>query len=157
MKRNHYRTATVILAVLWIVSAGTLFYFLYFGVARTGSDGRQIVSVTEGEKQFLLQEMRQLLSAMQQIHMHMGNGDRESAARAAESVGMNMVDELAAVEGTILLKLPAPMKKLGLGTHSEFDNLARTIRSDASEQRIEKEIGELMTRCVACHAAYRLP
>lgn len=154
---NTYKKATIALGALWVVTASVFGYFFIFGVARPAPDGRQIINVTEGEKQFLLKEMRQLLEATQQIHESLGEGDREAAALAAESVGMDMVHDLAAVESTILLKLPVPMKELGLGTHSEFDKLARTIRSDASEKEIFKEMGELMNRCTACHASYRLP
>lgn len=154
---NPYRTATFALALLWILTMGSLGYFLIFGVTKPGPDERQIVYVTEGEKQFLLGEMRQLLEAVRTIHVEMGRGNREAAALAAESVGMGMVEELAAVESRILLKLPVPMKRLGLGTHADFDALAETIRGGASHQKVQSEMGELMSRCVACHAGYRLP
>ena len=155
--KNPYKISTLVLALLWLSTIGVFGYFFVFGVARMGPDQREIINVTSGEKQFLLKEMRQLLEATQQINEAMGNGEREQAAIAAESVGMGMVQEPAAVESTILLKLPVPMKELGLGTHREFDKLARTIRSDASEKQVMKEMGELMTRCTACHASYRLP
>ena len=155
--KNNYRIATIALAIIWIGTVGGFAYFFLFGVSRLGPDGREIVNVTPGEKQFVLQEMRQLLEATQQIHVAMGKGNREEAAQAAESVGMGMVEELAAVESTILFKLPAPMKKLGLGTHREFDNLAQTIRSNATDSQVMEHMGQLMSRCVACHATYRLP
>ncbi|HBS05875.1 MAG TPA: hypothetical protein DEA96_12975, partial [Leptospiraceae bacterium] len=137
---NRYKVAALAFASLWVFTIGVFAYFFVFGVGRMGPDDREIINVTAGEKQFLLKEMRQLLEATQQIHEALGTGQREQAALAAESVGMGMVQELAAVESTILLKLPVPMKELGLGTHREFDNLARTIRSDASEKQIMKEM-----------------
>lgn len=155
--KNKYKVAAFGFAILWFVTIGVFAYFFVFGVARMGPDGRQVINVTAGEKQFLLKEMRQLLEATQQIHVALGNGNREEAAVAAESVGMGMVEELAAVESTILLKLPVPMKELGLGTHREFDALARTLRSDASDREVIRELGELMNRCTACHASYGLP
>lgn len=158
MARNRYRTTTFALAALWLLTVGGLVYFLAFGATEAGgSDPRVVVNVTPEEKRFLLGEMRQLLEATQTIHVELGRGDREAAAVAAESVGMGMVEELAAVEATILFKLPAPMKELGLGTHRAFDDLAGTIRGGASEREVLGEMGQLMSRCVACHASYRLP
>lgn len=146
------------MAGLWLLTAAGVVYFLAFGVTRpAGADQRVVVNVTEEEKQFLLGEMRQLLAATQTIHAELGRGDREAAADAAQSVGMGMVEELAAVEATILFKLPAPMKELGLGTHRAFDDLAASIRGGASDREVMQEMSALMSRCVACHASYRLP
>lgn len=157
MKEEFYKKTSLILAGLWLLTIGLLAYFFVFGMTEPSQDNRQVVQVTVAEKQFLLSEMRQLLEAMQRMHVELGKGNREQAALAAESVGMQMVRDLAAIESKILVKLPVPMKELGLGTHSEFDRLAETIRSDASDREIQAEIGKLMSRCVACHASYKLP
>jgi cytochrome c556 len=74
-------------------------------------------------------------------------------AKQAKSVGF------AAQEGvptSLMKKLPMEFKKLGMGTHKAFDQLAMDAADLGDKGQVLKQLGELMQRCVACHAIYRI-
>jgi mono/diheme cytochrome c family protein len=53
-------------------------------------------------------------------------------------------------------KLPEAFRKLGLGTHQAFDDIASGAEAGVSRDALLKQLAATMQRCVACHAAYGL-
>jgi cytochrome c556 len=53
-------------------------------------------------------------------------------------------------------KLPMDFKKLGMGTHKAFDQLAMDASDLGDKEETIKQLGELMQRCIACHSIYRI-
>lgn len=150
------RRPTLILTFLWLATIGTLGWFFYFGRTEKAADGRTAIVLTTAERQFVLTEMRLLLGAVSQIHSALGNNDLAAAEKASRSVGMQMVNDLAGAEKTILLKLPKSFKTLGLSTHVAFDDFAKSIAARKPHDQLFRELGTLTNKCVACHAGYSL-
>jgi cytochrome c556 len=51
--------------------------------------------------------------------------------------------------------MPKGMQELGTAMHRSASRLARTLQ-EADPQATLAAMGELMTRCAACHGSYRL-
>ncbi|EMJ87996.1 hypothetical protein [Leptospira meyeri] len=141
---------------LWIVTVITLGYFFYFGSTSRSLDNRTAIHLTPAERQLVLTEMRALLTAVNGMLSGLADKDYETAAKAADAVGMGLVASLEHQEKTILLKLPVEFKKLGFGTHEKFDAIAIKIRNKQEIHTLLKEMDELTRNCVACHASYKI-
>lgn len=98
-------------------------------------------------------EMRTFLSGVQKIVTGAAHNDMKMVAEAAESVGMAAVHE---VPPGLRAKLPLEFKKLGHATHTGFDDLARDAASMADPNLALKQLGQVMTNCVSCHATFRI-
>jgi cytochrome c556 len=57
---------------------------------------------------------------------------------------------------TLMLKLPLPMKQLGMSVHRDFDELGDAITEGATSQQILQRLSTITTRCLACHETYQL-
>lgn len=145
-----------IATTLWVITMIILCYFFYFGKTTRTLDHRDAIHLSIAERQLVLTEMRALLEAVNGILSGLGAKDYESAAKAAEAVGMGLVASLENQEKTILLKLPVAFKKLGFGTHEKFDKIAVKIRKKEEIHSLLKEMDELTRNCVACHASYKI-
>ena len=143
--------------MIWIVSAGIVGWLFIKGKTTPSADGRTTVLLAPAERAFILTEMRQLLQAVHGIVTGMSDPDqtqgRAQAAAAARSAGMEM-----AADGNpaLMLKLPLPMKQLGMSVHRDFDELADTINKEATSQDILQRLSNITTRCLACHETYQL-
>lgn len=56
----------------------------------------------------------------------------------------------------LMLKLPLPMKQLGMSVHRDFEELADTITHGATSQDILQHLLKITNRCLACHEMYQL-
>lgn len=143
--------------VLWIVSAGLLGWFFVKGTTTPSADARTAVHLAPNERDFILTEMRQLLRAVHGVIAGVSDPDQAKghaeAASAARSAGMVMaVDDNPA----LMLKLPLPMKQLGMSVHRDFDELADTITKGATDQDILQRLSNITNRCLTCHEMYQL-
>ena len=127
--------------------------FMFQGIIAKSDDGRTAIVLLPSEKAFILDEMRVFLSATQQIVQAVSNDNMQSVVVGAKKGGKaaqeNMPDTLGA-------KLPMAFKKLGLDTHTKFDELAMDAQDMEDKEQTLALLAELMQNCVACHAAYRL-
>ena len=143
--------------LIWIVSAGVLGWFFVKGVTTPSADGRTAVHLAPAERDLVLTEMRQLLQAVHGIVTGVSLPDQAQghtqAAAAARSAGMVM-----AADGNpaLMLKLPLPMKQLGMSVHRDFDELADAITDGTTPQDILQRLSNITTRCLACHETYQL-
>jgi len=133
--------------------AAMSYTFLIKGATEPHADGRTVVLLAADERNKVLGEMRGLLETVQAITLAAVDGDMETVQTLASASGM------AAARGesaSIISKLPLSFKKLGLGTHQAFDELATlaTVTSDPLD--ILREMGAVMGNCTSCHAGYRL-
>lgn len=143
--------------VIWIVSVGVLGWFFVKGTTSPSGDARTAVHLTPGERAFILTEMRQLLRAVHGVVAGVSDPDQAQghfqAAAAARSAGMVMA---ADDNPALILKLPLPMKQLGMSVHRDFDKLADTIAHGATSQNILQDLSKITNRCLACHEMYQL-
>lgn len=142
------------LALLFAVTTFLLAYkFLWRGEVLPASDGRTAILLTDGERDLVLGEMRAFLQAVQVVIAASGSGDMKAIAVAARQVGA------AAQEGVpaaLVGKLPGEFKVLGFDTHRKFDALALDAEQLEDPAHTREQLAELMSNCVACHAAYRI-
>jgi hypothetical protein len=143
--------------VIWIISAGLLGWFFFQGSTTPSADGRTVVHLAPTERDFILTEMRQLLRAVHGVVTGVSDPDQTrghaQAAGAARSAGMKMaVDD----NPTLMLKLPLPMKQLGMSVHRDFDELADAITGGATSQDVLQRLSTITTRCLACHEMYQI-
>ncbi len=140
-------------AVLAIVLAGMTYMFVIRGNVQNADDGRTAILLASGERNLVLSEMRAFLESVQQIVEAVPAGDLKSAEEAARRVGRVNLNDLPA---SLLRKLPAEVKTLGLDTHGKFYKLADDIHDGLEQDRILTRLADIMTNCVGCHASYRI-
>lgn len=143
--------------MIWIVTIGMLGWLFIQGRTTPSADGRTVVHLVPAERDFVLTEMRQLLQAVHGIVTGVSHPDPTQgltqAATAARSAGMVMaVDD----NPSLMLKLPLPMKQLGMSVHRDFDELADAITEGATSQHILQRLSNITSRCLACHEMYQL-
>lgn len=117
------------------------------------TDGRQTIELESHQRDLVLAEMRMFVESLRDINQALGTDDSALFQKAALSVG------LAAQQGVpldMMKALPLPFKKMGMDTHKKFDVLAEHANQGASNQELLIELSQLMSNCVACHAAYQL-
>jgi hypothetical protein len=143
-------TLVVILAVF---VGGMAYTFLIKGETIAASDGRQVLVLAEGERDMVLSEMRAFLSSVQEIIVAANQDNMQAVSAAAKKVGFAAQQS---VPGSLMKKLPMGFKKLGMGTHKGFDQLAMDAIDLGDKSHSLDQLGELMKNCVACHQAYRI-
>jgi mono/diheme cytochrome c family protein len=139
--------------VLLLVVFAMAYKFLWQGQVAPASDGRNAILMPEGERDLVLTEMRSFLQAVQAILTAANADDAAAIAEAARSVGMATSEGMP---GTLVARLPGSFKKLGFDTHGRFDQLALDAEQLGDVQHSLQQLAELMSNCVACHAAYRI-
>ncbi len=143
----------IVSAVLALLLAGVTYMFVIRGNVKNADDGRTAILLSSGERNLVLSEMRAFLESVQQIVEAVPAGDLKSAEEAARRVGRVDLNDLPA---SLLRKLPAEVKALGLDTHGKFYKLASDIHDGLERDRILPRLADIMTNCVGCHASYRI-
>jgi len=138
--------------VIFIVMA-MAYKFIISGETVIASDGRQVLVLTEPERDIVLTEMRTFLQSVQQITLGVSNQDMAAISHAAKAVGAAAQNS---VPGTLVKKLPLEFKKLGFDTHQKFDQLALDAEEFGDPVQSLQQLTELMSNCVACHEIYRI-
>ncbi len=143
-----------ILSLLLLLTVGALTYtFVIKGETVAASDGRQAIMLPEGERDLVLSEMRAFLEAVQGIITASNKDDMGAVEKHAKAVGFAAQK---GVPASLMKKLPLAFKKLGMGTHKAFDQLAMDASSLGDKSQVMESLGILMQNCIACHAAYRI-
>lgn len=134
-----------------------LFFFLLFLSSLVSAndseqvDSRASLDLTVPEKAEFLSEMREMLSSIQKIMIGIGTEDRDLIISAARYSGNRMARE---TPETIKQKTPLTFKEIGGPTHMMFEELV--IRAEVDDMSTLAEFtGELMNKCVACHALFK--
>ena len=147
------KTFTTIAFALWVITIGVFGYFFVTGSTQKSTDNRTAVLLSSQESDLILGEMRTMLSATSGVLIALGEGDMKKASAAARSAGMAMAVDTTPV---LMAKLPLEFKSLGMSVHGDFDLLAADIDTGLTPQQVAQRLGVTTTKCVACHAAYRL-
>ena len=120
---------------------------------RAAQDGRMAIALPSAARDAVLAEMRAMLRALNGILIAMEAEDRDGMKRAAESGGMAIAADTDPAVGK---RLPSAFVQLGVSTHQAFDSLAASIENGAETDEIVGELAALTSKCVACHATYRI-
>ena len=141
---------------LWIVVILSLGKFFFMGQTHSASDGRKYVELNPDEKNYVLTEMRGLLTAVNEILVGMAANDNQKISLAAKSVGMGGHNTVEANHNAIMLKLPVDFKKMGMDLHGEFDSLSELAETPGvSSSELLLKLSGITGRCVHCHTGYR--
>jgi hypothetical protein len=140
-------TAFLIIGVLGVGS-----WFFIQGNVTESDDGRTAILLTASERDFVLAEMRGLLEAVEMITSELSETNMEGVAAAAKSVGMG---SSGGEPLTLIAKLPLEFKKLGMGTHRAFDDLAMEAEDIGDSTVVLGKLSTILSRCTTCHAGYR--
>ena len=117
------------------------------------ADERTIITVNAEQRDFLLNEMRQMLESSQQILEGIVNDDMEMVEQAARASGMKMG---RSTPSSIKQLLPNGFKALGPLSHRGFEKIANEASGFGDEDVILNLLSEAQKSCVACHQTYQL-
>lgn len=121
--------------------------------SEAAGDRRQAIRLPAQAREAVLGEMRQMLEALAGVLRHAVDTDRAAMAEAARSGGMRIaVDTDPALER----RLPRDFARLGASTHQDFDALAEAVEAGADRDTLFARLAGLTSKCVACHASYRI-
>ncbi len=138
--------------LLLLLSGGLIYKFVLQGSVGVASDGRTAIYLDESERDIVLAEMRTFLQSVQQIVSGISKDDMKQVSDAARQVGMLTA---GMVPGSLMGKLPIGFKRLGMDTHSKFDQMALDAKDLGDKGLVLEQLAELMQNCVACHASFR--
>ncbi|GBE08197.1 hypothetical protein BMS3Bbin11_01457 [bacterium BMS3Bbin11] len=116
-------------------------------------DNRVAVVLDDENRAFVLHEMRQNVSGLQQAITALSKDDMKGVASALRPLGMQ---SMASVPPTLMSSVPGGFMQIGMPNHLAFDKIADAAEKGASTKDILSSLGMAMNRCVACHAAYRI-
>jgi hypothetical protein len=119
----------------------------------SGPDARHVLSVTEPQRAHVLEEMRALLSGVQNIVAALGRDDMDAVAHHARPLGMGMAHK---AEDHLKGVLPSEFMRLGMSVHEDFDRIAADAVSIKDAKHTLRQLGNTLYKCVACHDAYEL-
>lgn len=141
-----------IIIVLLIAIMFIAYKFIQGSVAPS-DDQRTAVVLTKDERNLILGEMRQFLISVQGISEAITRGDMARVAELATEAGMKAEED---TPGSLLTKIPLPMKTLGFDTRGKFDLIAADARQHNDPAVSRKQLDALLLNCIACHATYQL-
>jgi hypothetical protein len=150
MKSNKLAYFALLLRVATIAVFG---WFFIHGSTAAGTDGRTAVVLQPDERDFVMVEMRGLLSATQQIVDGANQGDIPRVIKAARGAGMAAA---ADANPALMLKLPVEFKQLGMSLHRSMDEIATAAEGGKPAPELLKMTSDAMARCVACHSAWQI-
>jgi mono/diheme cytochrome c family protein len=117
-------------------------------------DTRQLVQLPEMMQQHMMSNMRDHLVAINEILIHMANGELEKAAEVAESrLGMSSLESHGASHMAEMM--PEGMRQAGTEMHRAASRFAlKAEEGDALPAY--KVLSQVSSACVACHSDYRI-
>ena len=138
---------------LWVVTIAVFAWFFVKGNTTEGGDGRTAILLQANERDLILSEMRGLLAATQGILDGANRGDMQRVINASMIAGTRGA---ADVNPMLMAKLPIEVKTLGMSVHRDMDDIAKAAASGKAAPEITKMTAQMMSKCVACHAAWQL-
>jgi hypothetical protein len=117
------------------------------------TDKRQTLIINESQRDLVLQEMRTLLSGIQNILGALAKDDMAAVSQYARPLGMGMAHK---AEEHLKGVLPKKFMQLGMALHKDFDRIATDAASAKDPKHTLDQLNVSMGKCAACHAAYQL-
>ena len=143
----------IITAFFFCTTMIMLYLFVFKGNVKPAEDGRSAVQLTEDNKNFVLQEMRQFLESVQQITEGAIEGDVDKIITAAEVSGENVIDQMPP---SLMRSIPIAFKTLGFDSHDKFDQIGKDAKLGKGKDHTLRQLNTLLGNCVACHSAYKI-
>jgi len=141
-----------IIAVLLLIIVGGAYKFIIKGNVIEGRDSRITIELKAAERDFVLGEMRGLLSKVQGLLAAEADDDMDKFIQIAKVL---KDDSKGDTQQSLLGKMPIGFKKMSYQIHSDFTQLYDNALAKESASTL-KQVADLMQNCVACHATYNL-
>ncbi len=116
-------------------------------------DNRQVLNLTEPQRNHVLTEMRALLAGTQNIISALAKDDMVTVAESAKAIGFNMKHK---AENPLHDVLPRDFMMLGMSMHKDFDVIAEDAVTLKNPKHTLQQLSETMAKCSACHATYQI-
>ena len=126
--------------------------------APASNDSRQLVTFPAPMVMHTLANMRDHLSALQEINIALSRNEFDTAASVAERrLGMSSLELHGAAH--IAPYMPKGMQDIGTAMHRAASKFAIEAQNASTTHDLRPALavlGTVMQQCVACHGAYRL-
>lgn len=140
--------------VLWLVTILiTGVYVIRGGAVQQVSGARNAIILSQSDRALVLEEMRAMLAATQQIIDGVARDDRQQIIAAAKGAGMGSAIDL---DPNFLSKLPLEFKTLGFSMHSDMDFISKAADKQVPLPEISGMLAATLNKCVACHSAWEI-
>jgi cytochrome c556 len=146
-------SAALGLALLWAT--------LSFPGARAAEDDRELVKLPPMMQEHMLANMRDHLTALNEMLAELAAGKVEQATKIAESrLGMSSLETHGAAH--MAPHMPKAMQEIGTAMHraaSRFAVAAQNAELEPgreAQHKVYEALQEITANCVACHQAYRI-
>ena len=116
-------------------------------------DNRQVLKLTEPQRNHVLTEMRALLAGTQNIIGALAKDDMATVAESAKAIGLNMKHK---AENPLHDILPRDFMMLGMSMHKNFDVIAEDAVTLKNPKHTLQQLSETVAKCSACHATYQI-
>lgn len=117
------------------------------------TDSRVVIVMRSSERNLVLRQMRDFLSAVQGILEGANQGDMNRIVQSSRSAGMAA---RADVNPLLIAKLPSAWKTLGMGMHRDMDEIAHAAEGGKPAPELLKMTANALAKCAACHASYQI-
>ena len=123
-------------------------------VSVADDDARQLVQLPEMMQQHMMANMRDHLTAINEILVHMGADELDEAAEIAEQrLGMSAMESHGASH--MARFMPEGMRQAGTGMHRAASRFALKAE-EGDPLPAYKMLAEITSACVTCHSGYRI-
>lgn len=120
----------------------------------SSGDSRMLVELPKMMQEHMLSNMRDHLAAINEILIHLGNGELESASETAEfRLGVSSLESHGA--GHMAKFMPEEMRQIGTEMHRSASQFA-LVAEQGDLLVAYKTLSSITSACVACHSGYRV-
>lgn len=135
-----------------------VFLLLALPLCATAKDARQKIEMPPMMQEYMLDNMRDHLRALQEIQAALARSDFDKAADIAEQrIGMSSLETHGAAH--MAPYMPKPMQDIGTQMHRAASRFSRTAQEavvKADMAPVLDDFSTLLRQCIACHDSYRL-
>ena len=136
----------------------TLCLVLILGLTATAvkadeADNRQVLNLSNPQRNHVLGEMRSLLAGTQNILGALAKDDMAAVAEHARALGFNMKHK---AENPLHDVLPKEFMQLGMSMHKDFDLIAADAETLKDPKHTLQQLSATMGKCTACHEIYQI-
>ena len=132
---------------------GLFFFFFTAAAVANDVDKRQIVPLSEHQRDHILSEMRALLAGTRNILEALSRDEMATVAREARALGLGMAGK---GENHLRSVLPEAFMRLGMSVHKDFDNISLDAQSIKDPKHTLRQLTEAMKKCDSCHESYQI-
>ena len=120
----------------------------------SSSDSRLLVELPKMMQEHMLSNMRDHLAALNEILIHLRNGELEKASTTAEfRLGVSSLESHGASH--MAKFMPEEMRQIGNEMHRSASQFA-LVAEEGEVLEAYKALSNITSACVACHAGYRV-